>query len=109
MLLFASLNGQPRIYYSRLLVVLATLAILVAPVIGAVLLSAETCWVGERSMMLLDVMLGWALLYPVGGPFLYFSLRFRGARPELYAMRVASALVVAGSCLTIVVSTLPRV
>ena len=113
MLLFARQHGesQTRILYSRVLIVLATLALAVVPLVGAVALAKrDVClaWLDESMLVLLDVILACAMLYSVGGPFLYYSLFTSAARPELYAMRAVSSIVVTACVLTIVVTLLPR-
>lgn len=113
MLLFARQHGesQTHILYSRVLIVLVTLALAVVPLVGAIALAKhDVClaWLDESMLVLLDVILGCAMLCSIGGPYLYYSLFTSAARPELYAMRAVSSVVVTACVLTIVVTLLPR-
>ena len=104
MLLFTS-DG---IFYSKAVIVLLTAAVIVLPALGALVLAAETCWLHERWLFLLDYGLAATLLSTVGAVFLRYNLCSPCNRPELYALRVASALVVCVSTLCAVVNLLPR-
>ena len=113
MLLFARQHGesQTRILYSRALIMLVTVALAVVPLVGATALAKhDVClaWLDESMFVLLDVILACAMLYSIGGPYLYYSLFTSAARPELTALRAVSSLVVTACVLTIVVTLLPR-
>lgn len=97
-----------QICYSRTAILAATLGIVVVPAVGAWALHLDYCFLDERFLPVLDYALACIIFGGAGVTYLKANLSAPCERLELYAMRVATSLVVCGCTLTIVVSLLPR-